>query len=170
MIEGGRIAAVGPGAAAGAPAGARVIDARHLVVAPGFVDLHVHLREPGQEYKEDIVSGSRAAASGGFTTVCCMPNTVPPNDCRAVTELIVRRAREAALVRVRPVGAISKGLAGESLAEMGEMRDAGIVAVSDDGKPVMNAELMRARWSTRAPSTCRWCSTRRTSTCRPAAS
>src|SRR6185436_12633736 len=99
--------------------------------------------EPGQEYKEDIASGSRAAVAGGFTTVCCMPNTTPTNDCRAVTDLIVRRAREAAVVRVHPVGAISKGLAGEGLAEFGEMKDAGIVAVSDDGKPVMNAELMR---------------------------
>ena len=143
VIADGRIVAVGPGAAARAPAGAQVLDASHLVVAPGFVDLHVHLREPGQEYKEDIASGARAAAAGGFTTVCCMPNTHPPNDGRAVTDLIVRRAREAALVRVLPIGAISKGLLGESLAEMGEMKDAGIVAVSDDGKPVMNAELMR---------------------------
>lgn len=143
VVAEGRIVAVGPGAAARAPAGAREIDARHLVIAPGFVDLHVHFREPGQEYKEDIASGARAAAAGGYTTVCCMPNTVPPNDNRAVTELIVRRAREAAVVRVHPVGAISKGLQGESLAEMGEMKEAGIVAVSDDGRPVMSAELMR---------------------------
>src|SRR5437868_14775870 len=85
------------------------------IVAPGFIDLHVHLREPGHEYKEDIASGTRAAAAGGFTTLCCMPNTNPPNDNRSVTELIVRRAREAAVVRVFPVGAISKGLKGESL-------------------------------------------------------
>src|SRR6185369_13256548 len=108
-----------------------------------LIDLHTHLREPGQEYKEDIASGTRAAAAGGFTAVCAMPNTVPPNDTRAVTELIVRRAAEIGAVRVYPVGAISKGLKGESLAEMGELREAGCVAVSDDGHPVMNAELMR---------------------------
>lgn len=139
-IDDGVVKAVEPGARAD---GARVIDCAGKVVTPGFIDLHVHLREPGHEYKEDIASGARAAAAGGFTTVCCMPNTNPPNDSRAVTELIVRRAREAACVRVLPIGAISKGLMGESLAEMGEMKDAGIIAVSDDGMPVMNADLMR---------------------------
>ena len=141
VLDGGKVVGVEPGAPR--PAGAEVIDCRGLVVAPGFVDLHVHLREPGHEYKEDIASGARAAAAGGFTTVCCMPNTNPVNDCRAVTDLIVRRAREAACVKVLPVGAISVGLKGESLSEMGEMKDAGIIAVSDDGKPVMNGELMR---------------------------
>jgi dihydroorotase len=141
LIANGKVAEIG--ASVRAPADARVIDATGKVVAPGFVDLHVHLREPGQEYKEDIASGSRAAVAGGFTTVCCMPNTQPTNDSRAVTDLIVRRAREVGLCRVRPIGAISKGLAGESMAEMGEMKEAGIVAVSDDGKPVMNAGLMR---------------------------
>jgi dihydroorotase len=140
LLKDGVIAAVEPGANV---AGARVVDCSGLVVAPGFVDLHVHLREPGHEYKEDIQSGGRAAAAGGFTTVCCMPNTNPPNDCRAVTDLIVRRAREVSPVRIHPVGAVSKGLKGESLAEMGEMKDAGIVAVSDDGRPVMSSELMR---------------------------
>jgi dihydroorotase len=140
VLQDGVVTAVETGATA---PGAQVIDCTGLVVAPGFVDLHVHFREPGHEYKEDIESGARAAAAGGFTTVCCMPNTNPVNDCRAVTDLIVRRAREAAIVRVHPIGAVSKGLKGESLAEIGEMKDAGIVAVSDDGKPIMNADLMR---------------------------
>jgi dihydroorotase len=140
LVADGVIAGIGPDVRT---EGARVVDCAGKVVTPGFIDLHVHLREPGHEYKEDIASGSRAAAAGGFTTICCMPNTNPPNDNRAVTELITRRAREAAVVRVHPIGAISKGLRGESLAEMGEMKEAGIVAVSDDGMPVMNADLMR---------------------------
>ena len=139
LIDGGRVSRLAPGQRGGD----RIVELHGKLVFPGFVDLHVHLREPGQEYKEDIASGGRAAAAGGFTTVCCMPNTVPVNDCRAVTELIIRRARELDGVRVRPVGAISKGLGGEKLAEMGEMKDAGIVAVSDDGRPVMSSGLMR---------------------------
>src|SRR5262249_3227941 len=126
-----------------APRDARVLDCAGKIVAPGFVDLHVHLREPGHEYKEDIASGARAAAAGGFTRVGSMPTTNPVNDCRAVTDLTVNRARASALVRVHPVGAITKGLKGEVLAEMGEMKDAGIVAVSDDGMPVMNPDVMR---------------------------
>lgn len=141
LIRDGLIVEIGAGLAV--PAGARAIDCRDRLVIAGLVDLHVHLREPGHEYKEDIESGSRAAAAGGYTSVCCMPNTNPVNDCRAVTDLMVRRAREVGLARVHPVGAISRGLRGESLAEYGEMRDAGIVAVSDDGRPVMNAGLMR---------------------------
>jgi dihydroorotase len=137
VVDGG-IAETGRGLAGG-----RTLDVGGLLVVPGLVDLHVHFREPGQEYKEDIASGSAVAAASGFTTVCCMPNTNPVNDSRAVTDLIVRRAREVGLCRVRPVGAISRGLAGVALAEFGEMKEAGIVAVSDDGRPIMNAGLMR---------------------------
>jgi dihydroorotase len=143
LIKDGVIAKVGKGIAAGLGAGVRVIDVRGSWVVPGLVDIHTHLREPGQEYKEDIATGTRAAAAGGYTTVCPMPNTVPPNDNRAITELMVRRAAEVGVVRVYPIGAISKGLKGESLAEMGELKDAGCVAVSDDGHSIMNAELMR---------------------------
>ena len=141
LLKDGVVSRVGKGIADGTSA--RVVDVRGLWVVPGLIDLHTHLREPGQEYKEDIATGTRAAAAGGYTAVCAMPNTTPPNDNRAVSELMVRRAAEVGVVRVYPVGAISKGLKGESLAEMGELRDAGCVAVSDDGHPVMNAELMR---------------------------
>lgn len=137
-IHGGRIVEIGRGLVA-----TRIIDVRDLWVVPGLVDLHVHLREPGHEYKEDIETGTRAAAAGGFTTICCMPNTKPVNDQRAVTELIVRRAQEVGRVRVRPIGAITRGLEGTALADIAEMKDAGIVAISDDGRPVMNAGLMR---------------------------
>src|SRR5262245_36467698 len=142
LLADGRVARIEPGQRPPS-AETRVIEVRDRLLCPGLVDLHVHLREPGHEYKEDIASGTRAAAAGGFTTVCCMPNTQPPNDTRAVTELILRRARDVGRARVRPVGAISLGLKGESLAEMGEMKEAGIVAVSDDGRPLMSAELMR---------------------------
>ena len=120
-----------------------VVDASGLVVCPGLVDIHVHLREPGQEYKETVETGTRAAAAGGFTAVACMPNTDPPIDHRAVVESIVAEAERRGYARVHPVGAVSKGMAGESLAEIGEMVRAGAVAVSDDGLPVAHPELMR---------------------------
>ena len=110
---------------------------------PGLLDMHVHLREPGEEYKETIATGTASAAAGGYVAVACMPNTHPVNDCAAVTEFIIERAREQGSCRVFPVGAISKGLAGEHLAEFGELRESGAVAVSDDGRPVMNSMLMR---------------------------
>ena len=143
LVRDGVVARIGAGIAGGVGAGTRVLDVSGCWVLPGLIDLHTHLREPGQEYKEDIATGTRAAAAGGFTAVCAMPNTTPPNDNRAVTELIIRRAAEVGVVRVYPIGAISKGLKGESLAEMGELREAGCVAVSDDGHPVMNSELLR---------------------------
>ena len=125
------------------PRDARVLDARGRWVTPGFVDLHVHLREPGQEYKETVATGSRAAVAGGFTTICAMPNTKPVNDNASVTELVLARAAQAGLARVRPVGCISRNQAGEELAEYGELQAAGCVAVSDDGRPVASSSLMR---------------------------
>ncbi|HSB09474.1 MAG TPA: dihydroorotase [Blastocatellia bacterium] len=122
---------------------AEIFDARGLIVAPGFIDLHVHLREPGDEYKETIASGAAAAAAGGFTSVCAMPNTKPVNDNASVTRFIIDKAREAGLARVYPIGAITRESKGEELAEMAEMKQAGAVAVSDDGRPVMNNQVMR---------------------------
>src|SRR5512140_1589395 len=125
------------------PKGAEVVDASGLVVAPGFVDLHAHLREPGHEYKETIATGTAAAAAGGYTTVCAMANTDPVIDDAPSAAFVVRRARETGRVRVYPIGALSKGLKGMELAEIGSMKAEGIVAVSDDGKPVVNGNLMR---------------------------
>lgn len=141
VIEDGRIRGIEP---PGTPvADAVVHDAAGCLVLPGLVDMHVHLREPGYEYKETIATGTTAAVAGGFTTVACMANTNPVNDSGAVTRFILERAEAAGRARVYPIGAVSVGLAGTRLAEFGEMRDAGIVAVSDDGHPVMDAALMR---------------------------
>ena len=137
----GKVAELGRGLRAGA--GGREIQVADQWVVPGLIDLHVHLREPGQEYKEDLASGTLAAVRGGFTTVCAMPNTTPVNDCRAITELIVRRAADVGLAKVRPVGAITKGLGGQALADIADMIEGGAVALSDDGRPVMNAGLLR---------------------------
>jgi dihydroorotase len=145
LIEEDRIAAIGEKLQV---SGAERFDASGLVVAPGFIDMHVHLREPGFEYAETIESGSRAAAAGGFTTICCMPNTSPINDNATVTRYIIERAERHAVVNVRPIGAITKGSAGEELSAIGSMRDAGIVAISDDGRPVMNARVMRRAMET----------------------
>ncbi len=138
LVDNGRIAALDATAD-----GARVIDARGCVVAPGFIDLHTHLREPGLEYKEDIESGTRAAARGGFTTVCAMPNTEPAMDNRSIIEHVLRDAGTRARVRVLPIGAVSRGRAGKELAELGDLAAAGCIAFSDDGAPVWDATLMR---------------------------
>ncbi|WPD23975.1 MAG: dihydroorotase [Candidatus Electrothrix scaldis] len=138
LIVDGRIA----DPATAIPSGVQEIDASGCWVAPGFIDMHVHLREPGEEYKEDILSGTRAAAAGGFTAVACMPNTKPVNDSRAVTALILSQA-EKADARVYPVAAISKNSQGSALTEFGELRANGVVAVSDDGLPVRDSQLMR---------------------------
>ena len=141
LIDNGKIAALGPNLSA--PVEARTIQASGKLVMPGFVDLHVHFREPGFEYKETIQSGSAAAVAGGFTTVCCMPNTNPVNDNQAVTEFMLERSRLAGLANVLPIGAITKGSEGKELAEIGDLRRSGCVAISDDGKPVMNSLVMR---------------------------
>ena len=141
LVEDSLIAKIAPSIE---DADAEVIDAKGQYVLPGMVDLHCHLRDPGYEYKEDIVSGSKAAAKGGFTSICCMANTNPVNDNAVVTSYIVNKAKnEGSGVHVYPIGALSHGLKGETMAEIGDMAKAGAVAISDDGKPVMNAHLMR---------------------------
>jgi len=140
LIEDGIIAAVGAGLKDKAD---ETIDASGKLVTPGLVDIHVHLRDPGLEYKEDIISGTRAAAAGGFTAVACMPNTKPVNDNKAITRYIVEKAEKEGVARVFPIGSITKGLAGDTLSEMGDMKEAGCYGFSDDGKPVTNSELMR---------------------------
>jgi dihydroorotase len=140
LIRDGVIAAVG--ADIEAP-GANTFDATGLIVTPGFIDMHVHLREPGIEHAETIETGARAAAAGGFTSICSMPNTLPVNDNATVTSYIIERARKFAVTNVFPIGAITRNSAGEELSAIGSMKAAGVVAISDDGRPVMNARVMR---------------------------
>ncbi len=141
VVEGGLVKKIGTGLAA--PSGAETIDAAGMYVVPGLIDMHVHLRDPGLEYKEDIISGTRAAVAGGFTSVCCMPNTKPAIDNKAIASYIINKAKVAGFCNVFPIGTITQGMAGDRLSEMGELKEAGCVAVSDDGKPVTNSELMR---------------------------
>lgn len=142
LLEDGRVTGV-LDRGESAPTDAEVFDATGLLVAPGFIDLHVHLREPGQEYKETIASGAAAAVAGGWTSICAMPNTDPINDSPAVTRFIIEQGQRAGLANVFPVGALTRGSAGRELSEMGEMKAAGIIAVSDDGRPVPSSEMMR---------------------------
>src|SRR5277367_2391386 len=144
LIDGEQIAEIAaPGKFKRETGKAEIFDATNLIVAPGFIDMHVHLREPGQESSETIETGTRSAARGGFTAVCCMPNTKPVNDNASVTRFILDRAKTAAGVRVWPIGAASVGSKGEAIAEIAAMKEAGIVAVSDDGKPIATAKLTR---------------------------
>jgi dihydroorotase len=144
LVDGGRIAQVGRDLPVSLADGGKIIEIPpHLVICPGFIDMHVHLREPGHEHKETIATGTAAAVAGGFTAVACMPNTNPVNDNAGVTQLIVRRASEAGLARVYPIGAVSRGQKGEQLADIAELHAAGCVAVSDDGYPIASAILAR---------------------------
>jgi len=139
LISGGRIERVGRDLPVAAET--TILDATGKLVCPGFIDIHVHLREPGYEYKETVASGTRAAAAGGFTAVACMANTHPVNDNRSITDYIRAKAAVEGVVRVYPIGAVTRGLGGEELAELAELAEAGCVAFSDDGKCVMNASL-----------------------------
>ena len=141
LIQDGKVAAIGQNLTT--KGSYREIDVKNKIISPGFIDLHTHLREPGFEYKETVATGTAAAARGGFTTICCMPNTHPVNDNSSVTGLILEKARKEGKISVLPVGAITNGLEGEELSEIGELVEAGCVAISDDGKPVMNSQIMR---------------------------
>lgn len=144
IIEKGKIAEIlPPGEVKDKGSQMRILDASGKLIIPGLIDMHVHLREPGHEYKETIATGARAGVTGAFTALACMPNTDPPNDCRAVTEFVLEQAKEAGLCRILPVAAITMGQKGESLTEFGDLREAGAVALSDDGLPVTNSEVMR---------------------------
>ena len=145
LIEDGLISGIGQTLTS---PGAELFDASGMIVAPGFLDIHVHLREPGFEHAETIETGAKAAAAGGFTSICCMPNTSPVNDNATVTSYIVERARRLAVVNVYPIGAITKGSQGEELASIGSMAQAGVVTISDDGRPVMNSRIMRRAMET----------------------
>src|ERR1700690_4012550 len=145
LIRGGRIESIGTGLR---DSEADVYDARGAIVAPGFIDMHVHLREPGIEHAETIETGARAAAAGGFTSICCMPNTLPVNDNATVTSYIIERARKLAVTNVFPIGAITKESAGQELAAIGSMKNAGIVAISQDGRRSVNARGMRGAMET----------------------
>ena len=141
LIQDGKISRLGPGLKA--PDGTPTIDAADKVVCPGFIDIHVHLREPGYEYKETVATGTKAAAAGGFTAVACMANTNPVNDNRSVTDYVLAKARSEGFVRVYPIGAVTRGVEGKELAELAELAEAGCVAYSDDGHPIMNSALLR---------------------------
>ena len=143
LISKGKIEAVEPEGKIKDIPGADIIDAKGAIVTPGFCDMHVHFREPGHEYKETIETGSKSAAAGGFTTVAVMPNTSPVNDNRSVTEFILSQAKETSNINILPIGAITKGLRGETLSDMGELKEAGCIGYSDDGRPVSNSEIMR---------------------------
>jgi dihydroorotase len=147
LLENGKIAKIGPDLLKSVKSRdsekVKIIELAGMILTPGLIDMHTHLREPGFEYKETVASGAAAAVAGGFTSIACMPNTSPVNDNRSITEFIRRKATEAALANVYPIGAISKDSSGSQLTEFWDLKDAGVVALSDDGKPVMDAALMR---------------------------
>jgi len=143
LVEDGRFAEIGEAGSLDAGEGGQILDMSGLVVCPGFIDMHVHFREPGQEWKETVATGAAAAAAGGFTAVACMPNTVPVMDNRSTVEFIRARAEEAGLARVWPIGAVTQGQEGRELAELGDMNEAGAVAFSGDGRPIRSSQVMR---------------------------